>query len=400
MDRMLAGLTLSRRFLLAFAASLLLTAVMSLALASSASAELTFGSFATQGDARAGWIDEPNSPPGSSEQESIGLFVNGTSADDFSDAARAVFTGVAGAPPAAPPSFDFKVFTLGGSGGSVRLVVRFSDGGRGELRPVNLESGTWTHIDGTSANWDNRGGSCGDRSSQTYDQVVACHAGAEVTVVEVINDSGWLYLGGFQILVDNVSFGGTTVSAPPPPVLGESVDLAQLTGQVVVRYPGRGRNGRVARLRGRAPLPVGTVVDSRRGRVRLVSSRGGKRRQAGRFRAGVFQVRQHPGRRGLTELVLRGGLAGCRGHAAADGSAQAATHLRRRRLWGSGRGRYRTSGRYSSGSVRGTKWLTVDSCAGTLTVVVEGVVEVRDFVTGETITLRAGQRYFAASRAR
>jgi hypothetical protein len=50
--------------------------------------------------------------------------------------------------------------------------------------------------------------------------------------------------------------------------------------------------------------------------------------------------------------------------------------------------------------VRGTKWLTVDSCAGTLTVVVEGVVVVRDFITGETITLRAGQRYFAASRAR
>jgi hypothetical protein len=98
--------------------------------------------------------------------------------------------------------------------------------------------------------------------------------------------------------------------------------------------------------------------------------------------------------------VLRGGLAGCRGHAAADGSAQAATHLRRRRLWGRGRGRYRTSGRYSSGSVRGTKWLTVDSCAGTLTVVVEGVVVVRDFITGELITLRAGQRYFAASRAR
>lgn len=397
---MFAGPTLSRRYLIAFAASALLTAAVSLALASPANAQLTFGSFATQGDANAGWIQEPNSPPGSSEQESIGLFVNGTSADDFSDAARAIFTGVAGAPPAAPPSFDFKVFTVGGSGGSVRLVVRFNDGGRGELRPVSFQAGVWTHVDGEDANWDNRGGACGDRTSQTYEQVVACHPGAEVTVIEVINDSGWLYLGGFQILVDNISFGGTTVSAPPPPVLGESVNLAQLSGQVVVRYPGRGRKGRVARLRGRAPLPVGTVVDSRRGRVRLVSSRGGKRRQAGRFRAGVFRVLQNPRRRGLTELVLRGGLAGCRGHAGADGSAQAATHLRRRRLWGSGSGRYRTSGRYSSGSVRGTKWLTVDSCAGTLTVVVEGVVVVRDFITGELITLRAGQRYFAASRAR
>jgi hypothetical protein len=399
MDRMLAGLVLSRRHLLVFAASIALTAAVSLALASPASAQLTFGSFATQGDANAGWIEEPNAPPGSSEQESIGLFVNGTAADDFSDAARAIFTGVEGVPPATPPSFDFKVFTVGGSGGSVRLVVRFNDGGRGELRPISFQAGVWTHVDGEDTNWDNRGGACGDRTSQTYEQVVACHPGAEVTVVEVINDSGWLYLGGFQILVDNVSFGGTTVSAPPPPVLGESVNLAQLSGQVIVRYPGRGRKGRVARLRGRAPLPVGTVVDSRRGRVRLVSSLGGKRRQAGRFRSGVFKVRQLTRRRGLTELFLRGGLGGCRGHAASDGSAQAATHLRRRRLWGRTSGSYRTYGSYSSGSVRGTKWLTVDSCAGTLTVVVEGVVVVRDFTTGETVAVRAGERYFA-SRAR
>src|ERR687898_2371342 len=135
MDRMLAGLVLSRRHLLVFAASIALTAAVSLALASPASAQLTFGSFATQGDANAGWIEEPNAPPGSSEQESIGLFVNGTSADDFSDAARAIFTGVAGAPPASPPSFDFKVFTLGGSGGAGRGRLPASGAGTGGHAP-------------------------------------------------------------------------------------------------------------------------------------------------------------------------------------------------------------------------------------------------------------------------
>jgi hypothetical protein len=45
--------------------------------------------------------------------------------------------------------------------------------------------------------------------------------------------------------------------------------------------------------------------------------------------------------------------------------------------------------------VRGTRWLTQDTCDGTLTVVVEGVVLVRDLTTGETVTIRAGQRYFA-----
>lgn len=384
-----------RSLILAAVAALSVIGV-SLALATPARAQFAFGSFATQGDAQAGWVNEPNSPLGSTEQQSIGLFVNGSSASDFSDAARAKFVGVAGAAPPLPPSFDFKVFTVGGSGGSVRLVVRFSDGGRGELRPVSLPASVWTHIDGASADWDNRGGACGDRTSQTYAQVVACHPGADVTVVEVINDSGWLYSGGFQVLVDNVSYGGETVSSPPPPVLGETVGLARISGQVIVRYPGRRRHGQIVNLRGGATLPVGSVIDSRRGRVRLESSRGGKRRQRGVFRGGTFRVKQTRKLGGLTDVVLRGGLFGC--SARASGDAQAAVLSRTRRLWGSGRGRFRTRGRSSSGSVRGTKWLTVDSCEGTLTVVVEGVVMVRDFTTGETVEVEAGHRYFASAR--
>jgi hypothetical protein len=50
-----------------------------------------------------------------------------------------------------------------------------------------------------------------------------------------------------------------------------------------------------------------------------------------------------------------------------------------RGLWGSGRGRFRTGGRRSSATVRGTTWFTKDSCAGTLTKVVEGTVVVDDF---------------------
>jgi hypothetical protein len=396
MDSMFARPFLSFRSLTLAALAASSAIAVSLALATPARAQFAFGSFATEGDARAGWVNEPNAPLGSTEQQSIGLFVNGTSASDFSDAARARFVGVAGAAPALPPSFDFKVFTVGGSGGSARLVVRFSDGGRGELRPVSLAADVWTHVDGASADWDNRGGACGDRVNQTYAQVVACHPGTEVTGVEVINDSGWLFTGGFQLLVDNVSYGGETVSAPPPPVLGETVGLARISGAVIVRYPGRRRRGQILQLRGSAPLPVGSVIDSRRGRVRLVSSGGGKRRHRGVFRSGTFRVKQTGKRGGLTNVVLRGALFGCSARTAGD--AQAAALRRRRRLWGSGSGAFRTTGTSSSGSVRGTKWLTVDSCAGTLTVVVEGVVLVRDFTTGETVVVRAGDRYFASAR--
>jgi ferric-dicitrate binding protein FerR (iron transport regulator) len=45
--------------------------------------------------------------------------------------------------------------------------------------------------------------------------------------------------------------------------------------------------------------------------------------------------------------------------------------------------------------VRGTKWLTQDSCAGTRTSVRRGKVDVRDFVRKKTIRLKKGQAYLA-----
>ena len=66
-----------------------------------------------------------------------------------------------------------------------------------------------------------------------------------------------------------------------------------------------------------------------------------------------------------------------------------------RRLWGKGKGRFRTRGRYSSGTVRGTNWITTDYCDGTDTRVVAGTVRVYDLVTGKFILLEAGESYFA-----
>lgn len=66
-----------------------------------------------------------------------------------------------------------------------------------------------------------------------------------------------------------------------------------------------------------------------------------------------------------------------------------------RRLWGKGKGRFRTRGRYSSGTVRGTNWLTADYCDGTLTRVVSGIVQVYDLVQKNWVSLKPGQSYFA-----
>ena len=66
-----------------------------------------------------------------------------------------------------------------------------------------------------------------------------------------------------------------------------------------------------------------------------------------------------------------------------------------RRLRARGRGRFRTRGRYSSATVRGTTWTIADRCDGTLTSVRSGTVAVRDFRRRRTIIVRAGKAYLA-----
>jgi len=67
-----------------------------------------------------------------------------------------------------------------------------------------------------------------------------------------------------------------------------------------------------------------------------------------------------------------------------------------RRLFGNGKGRFRTKGRYSAGTVRGTYWVTVDRCDGTLTHVYRGVVSVHDLVLHRYVRVAAGQSYLAS----
>jgi hypothetical protein len=64
-------------------------------------------------------------------------------------------------------------------------------------------------------------------------------------------------------------------------------------------------------------------------------------------------------------------------------------------LWGEGHGAFRTVGRFSAATIRGTKWLTEDRCKATLTLVAKGKVAVRDFVKKRTIIVRARHRYLA-----
>ena len=191
--------------------------------------------------------------------------------------------------------------------------------------------------------------------------------------------------------------------ALPPPVVGESVNVAVERGKVLVKLPPgtkmRLANGRVTPaaagfvpLTGSAQIPVGAFVDVTKGQVGMTSSTGTAANvQKGSFYSGQFQVTQRSARNAFTDLRLSGRLtcSRTRPHSAAT---------RSRRLWGNVKGRFRTRGRHSVATVRGTQWLTKDSCKSTLTLVRDGTVQVRDLVKHKTVTVRKGQRYVARAR--
>ena len=179
------------------------------------------------------------------------------------------------------------------------------------------------------------------------------------------------------------------------PVLGRTVSLEAVRGIIRVNPPGAG--GFVA-LGDLASLPVATVVDASRGTVALQSALPDGGTQSGSFRGSRFQIRQSAQGNGVTNLHLRGGgMASCRAGAGSSGLASAARRKKpKRRLWGSDKGgRFRTHGRDSVATVRGTRWSVTDRCGGTVTRVREGAVDVRVRATGRVIRLAAGERHFA-----
>jgi hypothetical protein len=181
----------------------------------------------------------------------------------------------------------------------------------------------------------------------------------------------------------------------PAPVLGETVVVAPGRGKVLVRRPG---TRRFRKLDGASVLPTGTVVDARRGRIKLTTAldEAGKF-QSGRFWGSRFQIRQSAQANGMTSLALRGGDFGrCPARASAVPRENPTTRRVVRSLWARDRGgRFRTHGNNSVATARGTAWVTRDRCDGTVTRVREGSVAVKNRRTGRTVIVRAGRSYLA-----
>jgi hypothetical protein len=179
-----------------------------------------------------------------------------------------------------------------------------------------------------------------------------------------------------------------TPTPTPTPVPGKTVVAAPVSGTILVKLPG---SSRFVRLTAADDIPVRSTVDARDGVVTLTSiPRAGAAPETAKFWDGIFRVTQS---RGITTLTLTEALAPCSGRASA-----AQRKPKSRKLWGDGKGKFRTKGRYSAATIRGTKWLVTDGCRFTRTRVTQGSVLVRDEVRKRNVVLRAGKSYTARPR--
>jgi hypothetical protein len=210
----------------------------------------------------------------------------------------------------------------------------------------------------------------------------------------------------------------TKLAAPPgQPTLGQSFNVAPVSGVVLVKI-----NGSFVPLTQLRQIPQNVQINALRGTLRLITAtsgpsgahdaaaKGKKRKvktQSGTFGGAIFKLRQakRGSAKGLVTLTLvenafpgAPSYATCKRRKAGEASATAVSSKTLQLLRASARGKFSTSGKYSAATVRGTKWTIADRCDGTLTHDLTDSVAVNDFVRRKTIILHAGQSYLAKPR--
>ena len=203
-------------------------------------------------------------------------------------------------------------------------------------------------------------------------------------------------------------------------VRGKTVGVERERGKVLLSLAPRGARMASAIRAAKGPrfeverrarqIPVGSVVDVRRGSVILSSGRtaNGNEVNSGVFGGGRFQVLQSRKRRlaglhhaappGIERLrQMRHAQAELRARRIPVHSVRLRQHTVRRIRGRTPHGRFRTRGRHSAlPRCAAPTWISVaDRCDGTLTKVERGSVAVRDFHRKKTVILRAGQSYLA-----
>jgi hypothetical protein len=193
------------------------------------------------------------------------------------------------------------------------------------------------------------------------------------------------------VLTVNTS-GGTYVSFSDVKVAQPAAGPAQGTPTGTVLVNGAPFTG--------GTVPYGAKVDVTNGRLSLSTEAGTLLVYGNGISASFVLSRVREGGKTIVALRLTGGdFASCGRRVVAGRSGASAPKKKVvRQLWGSGKGNFRTLGRYASATVRGTIWLTADRCDGSQVTVRRGVVQVRDLVRRSTVNVTAGHSYLARKR--
>jgi hypothetical protein len=178
---------------------------------------------------------------------------------------------------------------------------------------------------------------------------------------------------------------GPAAAEPTP---GKFVGASAISGTVLIQIP---PSKKFVPLRPNDVVPVGSVIDATKGRVRITIKLPNGKLQSSDFYQGVFRVGQ--AKSGLATMSLAGGNFKVCGKSAAVRAAKSSKIVRQ--LWGDGKGKFRTKGRYAAATIRGTTWDTIDRCDGTLVKVTRGSVTVRDAKLKKSVVVKAGRSYLA-----
>lgn len=177
-------------------------------------------------------------------------------------------------------------------------------------------------------------------------------------------------------------------------MLGATSRVSTVAGTVLV-----GTGEALVPLSGRRIIPIGSTVDATNGVVKMEfeTAAGPDRAAYGRFQSGDFYEGAFTIHQSRSDSLVELRLLNEEGE---EGplTARASQRRKRLRVWGKARGRFRTTGRHGAATVRGTGWVTSEREKGTYFKVTEGSVDVREFATGRTIRLRAGEDFLARPR--
>ena len=210
----------------------------------------------------------------------------------------------------------------------------------------------------------------------------------------------------------DVTFTTPKAAAPAPPSLGKSF-TGSATGLVLIEI-----NGKFLPITELSKIPNGAIINALHGTLTLntagiggtqhatLAAKKGKKKpkkpqtQTGKFGGAVFKVTQDHSGKATLALVegakFKGAptYASCttkKGKAVAAGVSSKTLQL----LHASAHGKFRTKGRYSAATIRGTIWTIADRCDGTLVHAIKDTVTVDDFVRHKTIALHPGHSYLA-----